>query len=91
MTLGSETWLHAAGALAAVLLLIWLAARALRATPLAARPGARPGRRLSLQETLALDARRRLIVVRCDSRDLLLLTGGVEDLVIGWLPGDATP
>jgi flagellar protein FliO/FliZ len=77
------TWLQAAGALGAVLLLAWLGARALRASPLAA---ARPGRRLQLQEALALDSRRRLLLVRCDGHDLLLLTGGTEDRVVRWLP-----
>lgn len=88
MATDPDLWLQAAGALGAVLLLAWLAARALRASPLAAH---RPGRRLQLQESLALDARRRLLLVRCDGRELLLLTGGTEDRLLGWLPasGDA--
>ncbi|MBK1661981.1 hypothetical protein CKO45_27700 [Paracraurococcus ruber] len=49
-------------------------------------PGA-PGRRLAVAEALALDPRRRLLLVRCDDRELLLLTGGGQDAVIGWLPG----
>lgn len=76
------TWLQAGSALAAVLLLLWLAARGLRRSGLVARPG----RRLTVQEVLAVDARRRLLLVRCDGRDLLLLTGGAQDAVVGWLP-----
>ncbi len=82
MTLDTELWLQAGVALAAVLLLAWLAARVLRATPLAARAG----RRLAVQEVLALDQRRRLILLRCDGREMLLLTGGTEDRVLLRLP-----
>ena len=35
-------------------------------------------------------ARRRLHLVRCEDRRVLVLTGGAQDLVIGWLePGEA--
>jgi hypothetical protein len=27
-----------------------------------------------------------VVLVRCDGRGLLLLTGGAQDTVIGWLP-----
>lgn len=75
--------LAALGALALVLGLVWIAARTLRAAGLA-RPGA--GRRLQQRETLALDRTRRLHLVACDGRDLLLLTGGATDVVVAWLP-----
>ncbi|MBK5910494.1 hypothetical protein CCR85_03175 [Rhodothalassium salexigens] len=42
----------------------------------------RSKRRLELVETLALDARRRLVLVRCDDRDHLLLLGGHTDQVV---------
>jgi flagellar protein FliO/FliZ len=77
------TILTALAALAAVLALIWLASRAARWGGLAPRPTG--GRRLVVQDTLALDARRRLTLVRCDDRTVLLLTGGAKDLVVGWL------
>jgi flagellar protein FliO/FliZ len=77
-------WMSAAAALGAVLALVLLAGRLLRATGLA--PAARPGGRLGVAETLALDARRRLVLVRCDGREVLLLTGGTADQVVGWLP-----
>ena len=54
-------------------------------------------RRLGLQDTLALDRVRRVHIVRCDGRDLVLLTGGTADVVVGWLGdpgvvrGDAGP
>lgn len=70
-------------ALAAVLALVWLAARGAKQLGLA--PHAAGARRLALAETLALDARRRVLLVRCDGREVLLLTGGGNDAVIGWL------
>jgi len=76
-------WLTAAAALIGVLGLILLAARLARGAGLAPRGG---GGRLRLEESLALDARRRLLLVRCDGRALLLLTGGAQDQVVGWLP-----
>ncbi|MBV1797983.1 flagellar biosynthetic protein FliO [Siccirubricoccus sp. G192] len=87
MTLDSPIWLQAGSALAGVLLLAWLAARGLRASGLAAREG----RRLAVQEVLAIDARRRLLLLRCDGREVLLLTGGSQDQMLGWLPGQDAP
>ncbi|MDA8050275.1 MAG: flagellar biosynthetic protein FliO [Rhodospirillales bacterium] len=77
------TVLSALTALVVVLALIWLGARAARFSGLAPRAGA--GRRLGLVETLALDPRRRLYLVRCDDRELLLLGGNGNDALIGWL------
>ena len=68
-------------ALVAVLVLVLLSGRA-ASTVLARRPQA--GRRLAVSESLALDPRRRLLLVACDGREALLLTGGPTDLVIGW-------
>ncbi|WP_020594212.1 flagellar biosynthetic protein FliO [Kiloniella laminariae] len=39
-------------------------------------------KRIQLVEVRPLDARRRLVLVRCDDREHLLLTGGTHDLVI---------
>ncbi len=77
------TTLTALAALAVVLGLVWLASRAARWGGLA--PRASGVRRLAVQDALALDARRRLTLVRCDDRSVLLLTGGAQDLVVGWL------
>ena len=82
MTIEPGDWWQAAGALAAVVLLIWLLARGLRVGGLAPREG----RRLAVQEVLALDPRRRLLLLRCDGREVLVLTGGAQDAVLGWLP-----
>ena len=90
MPLDPSLGLKALAALAAVVLLAFAALRALRAvTAGAATPGAR--RRLAVQEVLPLDPKRRLVLVRCDGRDLLLLTGGAAEVSLGWLPagGDA--
>ena len=87
MNLDPSLGLKALVALGAVVLLAFAALRALRAVvPGAAKPGGRP-RRLAVQEVLALDPKRRLVVIRCDGRDLLLLTGGAADVPLGWLPG----
>lgn len=74
-------------ALAGVLCALVLALRGLRAAGLA-RSG---GRRLAVEEAVALDGRRRLVLVRCDGRHLLLLTGGAQDAALGWLPAEPHP
>ena len=83
MNLSLANWLTAGIALLFVLGLILLLARLLRATGLAPQAA---GQRLKLQEALALDARRRVIILRCYGREVLLLTGGPQDLCLGWLP-----
>jgi flagellar protein FliO/FliZ len=83
VNLSLANWLTAGIALLFVLGLILLLARLLRATGLASQTS---GQRLKLQEVLALDARRRVIILRCDGREVLLLTGGPQDLCLGWLP-----
>jgi flagellar protein FliO/FliZ len=70
-------------ALAAVLALIWLTQRILRAGGLAPRSSSG---RLALVSMIALDPRRKIALVRCDNRYLLLLTGGANDLLLGWIP-----
>jgi len=40
------------------------------------------GGRLSVVETLPLDLRRRLVLVRCDDREHLLLLGNERDVVV---------
>ena len=74
----------AAGSLAAVLLLIFLIGRAIRATrSVQLRPNS--SRRLRLLESLAIDPKRRLVLLECDGRPVLLFTG-TQDQVVGWLP-----
>ena len=89
MPLDPSLGLKAVAALGAVVLLAVVALRALRAAAGAAKPGTR--RRLAIQEVLPLDPKRRLVLIRCDNRDLLLLTGSAGEVSLGWLPapGDA--
>lgn len=79
----SSLLLTAVAALAAILLLVLLSGRLARAAGLAPpRPAAR---RIAVREVAALDSRRRLHLVACDGREVLVLTGGGQDLVVGWL------
>jgi flagellar protein FliO/FliZ len=84
------TLLTAIAALATVLALIIFAARLARRGSFIALPAAE--RELAVQEAISLDSRRRLYLVRCGERHALLLTGGPQDVVVGWLarqsPGD---
>lgn len=79
--MNTEDWLRALAALALVLFLAsgigWL----VRRSGLAGT-GNRPGRRLSLVEVLAIDNRRRLVLVRRDDVEHLLLIGGESDMVV---------
>ena len=74
----------ALAALLVVLTLIWLAARGARFAGFTPRPGT--GRMLHVVDSIVLDSRRRLHLVACQDRQVLLLTGGATDLVVGWLP-----
>lgn len=69
-------------ALGAVLLLIWGAAR------LAGRHKATltASGRLAVRSVCAVDPRRRLVLIACDGREALLLTGPSGDQFLGWLP-----
>lgn len=71
-----------AAALGAVLLLIW------GASQWAGRRKAvfRPGGRLGVRAVCAVDPRRRLVLIACDGREALLLTGPAGDQFLGWLP-----
>ena len=84
MDISFTSILTAIAALIAVLALIWLASRLARFGGMAQRaPGA--SRVLAVQDVLALDARRRIHLVKCDQRRVLLLTGGAQDVIIAWL------
>jgi len=79
----------AVAALAVVLALVVAAGRLARAGGFKATPGRT--RLLAVDETIALDSRRRLHLVRCGGRQVLLLTGGGSDTVVGWMPDDGAP
>jgi flagellar protein FliO/FliZ len=70
-------------ALACVLALIVAATRLYKFGIL--RPQSRTGRTLILRESIALDPRRRVHLVQCGQRQVVLLTGGANDLIVGWL------
>jgi flagellar protein FliO/FliZ len=86
----STTIPSAIAALLAVLALIWLVGRMARFSGMARRPAS--GGLLVVQDVLVLDSRHRLYLVGCDKRRVLLLTGGPQDVVVGWLePGEPMP
>jgi flagellar protein FliO/FliZ len=71
------------GVLTGVIALILVATRLFQAGLGRALP--RSGRTLILRESIALDPRRRIHLVQCGQRQVVLLTGGGQDLVIGWI------
>lgn len=66
-----------------VIALIGAAAKLFQSTGWRPKSGA--GRTLILRESIALDPRRRVHLVQCGERRVVLLTGGGRDLVIGWM------
>ena len=70
--------------LVAVIGLIGLAALIARKAGIGTMPsiGGRK-RRLSISETLPLDARRRLVIVRCDDREHLIILASQSETVVG--------
>jgi flagellar protein FliO/FliZ len=85
-----ESLLVATSALLAVLGLVWVMQLALRRgwLPMANQMQAQGYDGAAVVHVLRLDARRRLHTVRCADRNVLILTGGPQDVVVGWLPGD---
>ena len=76
-------WIWAGGALIAMVALLLLLGRAARLAGFAHRGS---GNRLRIEESVALDARRRITLVRVDGRAVVLLTGGSTDCCLGWVP-----
>ena len=77
--------LIAAGALLGVLGLIWAAQFVVRRTGFLRIPSPSV-RMIAVEERLAVDARRMLLLVRCGDRRVLVMTGAGADTVLGWLP-----
>ncbi len=78
----------ALAALTGVILLVLLLRGALLRLPAGWLPRpVRPAREgtLAVEQVLPLDPRRRLVLVRCEGRRLLLLIGGGQDVALGWL------
>ncbi|MGE0739967.1 MAG: flagellar biosynthetic protein FliO [Hyphomonadaceae bacterium] len=74
-------WARAVFALIATLALILGAAYVVRRFGML-QPGAQGQKRLKVSESLMLDPRRRLVVVRCDGREHLLLLSPAGDIVV---------
>jgi flagellar protein FliO/FliZ len=83
MSGGIVPLLTASGALLVVLALIAGGARLLSARGWSGR--SRSGTRLAVHESLALDPKRRLHLVQCGNRQVVLMTGGAQDVVVGWI------
>ncbi len=79
-----EGYLRFVFALVFVLALIGMLAWAARRFGLAQTTARLPGqpRRLQIVEAIALDSRRRLVLVRRDDTEHLLLTGGPNDVTV---------
>jgi flagellar protein FliO/FliZ len=77
------TIVSAAGILIGVIALIVGAAKLYRFSGWRTQP--RSDRTLILRESIALDPRRRVHLVQCGQRQVVLLTGGGQDLLIGWI------
>ena len=88
-----NTVLSATAALCVVLGLVLLAARAARWLGLGrpAPPRARSQQRLAAEASLPLDRVRTVHIIRCDGRELAVLTGGPADVLLGWLPDQPVP
>ncbi|MEZ5996576.1 MAG: flagellar biosynthetic protein FliO [Hyphomonadaceae bacterium] len=74
-------WARALFALIATLALILGAAYAARRLGML-QPGAQGPKRMRVSESLMLDPRRRIIIVRCDDREHVLLLGPAGDVVV---------
>lgn len=77
-----QDWLRAFAALIATLALIGAVAYGARRLGML-QPGQAGERRLKLVESLMLDPRRRLVIVRWDGREHLLLLGPGGDRIVG--------
>jgi flagellar protein FliO/FliZ len=78
-----QTILLVIGVLIGIIALIGAASKLFQFTGWRAQ--SHSGRTLILQESIALDQRRRVHLVQCGQRQVVLLTGGGQDLVVGWM------
>ena len=74
-------WVRALFALIATLALIMGAAYGARRLGML-QPGGQAPRRMKISESLMLDPRRRMVIVRCDDREHLILLGPAGDVVV---------
>jgi len=84
-------------ALSITLVLIWVGAKLVMITSLAGRLGISYSPMSSSSPTLTIDSvtaiapRRKLIVLRYGEHRLAILTGGPQDISLGWLPVGGGP
>jgi flagellar biogenesis protein FliO len=78
-----QTLLLVCGVLIGMIALIGAAAKLFQLSGW--RTQSRTGRTLILRESIALDPRRRIHLIQCGQRQVVLLTGGGQDLVVGWM------
>ena len=83
-------WARALFALIATLALILGVAYAARRLGML-QPGAQGTKRMRISETLMLDPRRRMVIVRVDEREHVLLLGPGGDVVVGDMAAKQTP
>ncbi|MFO1017220.1 MAG: flagellar biosynthetic protein FliO [Hyphomonadaceae bacterium] len=83
-------WARALFALIATLALILGVAYGARRLGML-QPGPPGPRRLKVSESLMIDPRRRLVIVRCDGREHLLLLGPGGDVVVSEMAAVETP
>jgi flagellar protein FliO/FliZ len=55
------------------------------------QPTAQGTRRLKISESLMIDPRRRLVIVRCDGREHLMLLSPAGDVVVGETQAEPAP
>jgi flagellar protein FliO/FliZ len=83
-------WARALFALIATLALVVGAAYAARRLGMLQAGGAGP-KRMRITETLMLDTRRRMVIVRVDDREHVLLLGAANDVVVGEMAAKDPP
>jgi flagellar protein FliO/FliZ len=83
-------WARALFALIATLALVVGAAYGARRLGMLQPGGAGP-KRMRVTETLMLDARRRMVIVRVDNREHVLLLGAANDVVVGEMAAKEPP
>jgi flagellar protein FliO/FliZ len=79
----TQSALLVVGVLTGVIALILAATRLFQFSLWRTQP--RSGRTLVLRESIAIDPRRRVHLVQCGQRQVILLTGGGQDVVVGWI------
>ncbi|MEZ5960269.1 MAG: flagellar biosynthetic protein FliO [Hyphomonadaceae bacterium] len=83
-------WARALFALIATLALIAGAAYAARRLGML-QPGGMAPKRMRITETLMLDTRRRMVIVRVDEREHVMLLGPAGDVVVGEMAAKEPP